>query len=263
MSIGLQSTSDRLLSLIGRIHTFDDFKRTYEDALKVGFTNINVDLMLALPTQKMEELIDSVNEVISLNPNHISLYSLIVEEGTPLYKKIENKDFELPSEEMERRMYWRTKELLETNGYKHYEISNFAKEGFESKHNMDCWNQEEYLGFGLASHSYVGNVRKSNTSNIYQYMENIDKGSFEKNVTINEKQDRESKAKEYMMIGLRKIDGVSISSFERKFGINPLFYFRFEIEKLVNEELIEVDLDNIKLTNKGLDLANQVFQEFV
>ena len=263
LSIGLQSTSDRLLKLIGRIHTYEEFLKTYDEAIKASFTNINVDLMLALPTQTMDELITSVNEVIKLNPNHISLYSLIVEEGTPLSKKLKNGEYDLLPEDMERRMYWKTKELLENNGYKHYEISNFSKPGYESKHNSDCWNQEEYIGFGLAAHSYIGGIRKSNTEKLEEYIKNIENKDYDKNVTIHEKQDRESMAKEFMMLGLRKIDGVSISAFERKFGINPLFYFRFEIEKLVNEEIIEVDLDNIKLTEKGLDVANQAFEEFV
>lgn len=263
LSIGLQSTSDRLLKLIGRIHTYDEFLKTYDEAIKASFTNINVDLMLALPTQTMDELMTSVNEVIKLNPNHISLYSLIVEEGTPLSRKVENGEYELLPEDMERKMYWKTKKLLEKNGYNHYEISNFSKPGYESKHNSDCWNQEEYIGFGLAAHSYIGGIRKSNIESLDEYIKNIENKEFDKNVTIHEKQDRESTAKEYMMLGLRKIEGVSISAFERKFGINPLFYFRFEIEKLVNEEIIEVDLDSIKLTKKGLDVANQAFEEFV
>ncbi len=255
---------DRILNLLGRIHNFEQFKNTYEEARKVGFTNINVDLMLAIPTQTESELIESIQEVIKLNPNHISIYSLILEEGTEFQKLIENGKLKLLDEEIERKMYWKTKSILEKNGYKHYEISNFAKKGFESKHNLDCWNQEEYIGFGLAAHSYVNNKRFSNTNNFEEYVKNIEKREFEKNIEIHEIQEnRENKAKEFMMLGLRKISGVSISEFERRFRINPLFYFRFEIEKLVNEKLIEVDLDNIKLTKKGLDLANLVFEEFI
>ena len=127
ISIGLQTTENRLLNLIGRIHNYEEFLNTYELVKKVGFDNINVDLMLALPTQSLEELEKSVNEVIKLNPNHISLYSLILEEGTLLYKQIENNELELCTEELEREMYWKTKKILEENGYKHYEISNFAK----------------------------------------------------------------------------------------------------------------------------------------
>lgn len=263
LSIGLQSSSNRILELIGRIHTFEDFKNTYTLARDVGFSNINVDLMLAIPTQKEEELIESLNEVIKLNPNHISVYSLILEEGTELNRLVENKELELLDDKIERAMYWKIKTILEKNGYNHYEISNFAKKGYESKHNMDCWNQEEYIGFGLSSHSYIDGKRFSNTNNFEEYVKNIENNDFQKNIELHEEQDRESKAKEYMMLGLRKTRGVSISEFERKFRINPLFYFRFEIEKLVNEDLIQVDLDNIKLTSKGLDLANLAFEEFV
>lgn len=263
LSIGLQSTHDRILNLIGRVHNFEQFENTYELAKNVGFTNINVDLMLAIPTQTEKELIDSVNKVINLNPKHISIYSLILEEGTEFEKLISNNELELLDEKTERTMYWKTKTILEKNGYEHYEISNFAKKGFQSKHNLDCWNQEEYIGFGLASHSYIDNKRYSNTNYFEEYVKNIEIGKFEKNVEVHENQDRETKAKEYMMLGLRKIAGVSISEFERKFRINPLFYFRFEIEQLVDEDLIEVDLDNIKLTKKGLNLANLVFEEFI
>lgn len=263
ISIGLQSTHDRLLKLIGRIHTYNEFLETYKSAREVGFENINVDLMLALPTQTMEELVDSVNKIINLKPEHISIYSLILEENTPLYNKVSSGKLELLDEELEREMYWKTKKIFEKNKYNHYEISNFSKKGFESRHNMNCWLQEEYLGFGISAHSYFNNERFARTSNVSEYIKNIEMNNSEKNIEINEVQDRESKAKEYMLLGLRKIDGVSISAFERKFEINPLFYFRFEISKLEEEGLLEVDLDNIKLTDKGLDLANQVFEEFV
>lgn len=128
--------------------------------------------------------------------------------------------------------------------------------GFESKHNLNCWNQKEYIGFGLASHSYINNMRYSNSEKLEEYI-------TENKITIHEKQDDLAKRKEFMMLGLRKIEGASISEFERRFRINPLFYFRFEISKLVDEDLIEVDLDNIKLTKKGLDFANLVFEEFI
>lgn len=263
LSIGLQSTQDRLLKLVGRIHGFKEFEETYKLAQKVGFTNINVDLMLAIPTQTEEELIESIDKIISLEPNHISIYSLILEEGTILEKEVKEGKLKLLDENLERKMYWKAKKILEKNGYIHYEISNFAKKGFESKHNVDCWNQEEYIGFGLAAHSYLNNKRFSNTNNFTEYVKNIESGDFEKNIEVHEVQTRESKAKEFMMLALRKLEGVSISEFERRFRINPLFYFRFEIEKLDKEGLIEVDLDNIKLTKKGLDLANLVFEEFV
>ena len=171
--------------------------------------------------------------------------------------------YTLIDEDIERKMYHKTKNILEKNGYNHYEISNFAKKGFESKHNLNCWDQKEYLGFGLAAHSYYRNKRFSNVQDLNEYIDNIEKFIISKNVEVHEIQDRESKAKEFMLLGLRKIDGVSISEFERRFRVHPLFYFRFEISRLEEDELIEVDLDKIRLTKRGLDLANQVFEAFV
>ena len=263
LSIGLQSTENRILELIGRIHSYEEFIQNYNLAREVGFDNINVDLMLAIPTQTEDELIKSVNKIIDLNPNHISIYSLILEEGTELEKLISNKQLELIDENVERKMYWDTKKILEKNGYNHYEISNFSKKGYESKHNLDCWNQQEYLGFGLAAHSYYNGNRFSNIDNLDKYIENIKSDKYDNNVEMHEKQDKPNKMKEFMMIGLRKINGVEISEFEKRFRINPLFYFRFEISKLTDEGLLEVDLNNIKLTKKGLDFANRVFEEFV
>ena len=169
----------------------------------------------------------------------------------------------LPSEELERNMYWYVKNYLELNGYKHYEISNFAKQGFESKHNMDCWNQEEYIGFGLAAHSYLDDIRFANTNNLQEYIDNCNNKNFEKNKTIQETQNKYSKEQEYMLLGLRKIDGISISNFKSKFGENPIITFKKQLNELVENGLITIDLDNIKLTNKGLDLANIVWEQFV
>lgn len=263
ISIGLQSAEDRILKLIGRIHNYQTFLSTYNLTRNIGFENINVDLMLAIPTQTKGELLNTLNKVIELKPNHISLYSLIVEENTEIKKALEVGNLEYVDEKVEREMYWKTKRILEKNGYFHYEISNFAKRGFESKHNMDCWNQEEYIGFGIAAHSYINNKRFSNISNLEEYIKNINEENFEKNIELHENQTKQDKMKEYMIIGLRKIDGISISEFERRFRISPLFYFRFEIDKLVKENLLEVDLDYIKLTKKGLDFANIVFEEFI
>ena len=263
LSIGLQSTNNSLLKQIGRIHKFEDFLDTYNIAKEVGFDNINVDLMIALPNQTIEDIKESLEEIVSLNPNHISVYSLIVEEGTLLEKQIDEGKMKLPSDEEERRMYWYVKNFLELHGYNHYEISNFSKKSKESKHNLNCWNQEEYIGFGLASHSYIEGIRFCNTSNLEEYIKNIDDNNINKNREVEERQEREDKEKEFMMLGFRKIEGVDISKFKEKYQENPLFLFRKEIDKLVSEGLIEVDLNNIRLTNKGLDLANLVFEEFV
>ena len=170
LSIGLQSTNDYLLKEIGRIHTYEQFLDVYFLAREVGFSNINVDLMIALPNQTMEILEDSLNKVVLLNPEHISVYSLILEEGTKLDELISKGKLELVDEELERKMYWKVKNMLQENGYKHYEISNFAKKGYESKHNLNCWEQKEYVGFGVSAHSYYNKTRYSNTESIDQYI---------------------------------------------------------------------------------------------
>lgn len=263
ISLGLQTTNDELLENIGRIHTYKQFEEAYNLVKQEGFTNINVDLMLALPNQTIKDLEESLKQVISLNPTHISVYSLILEEGTKLEDLINRKVLELPSEDIERQMYWKTKHLLEENGYIHYEISNFAKENYKSRHNSNCWEQQEYYGFGLASHSYINNVRYSNIEDLSQYIKNIENEEYNKNKQVNEIQTKISKAKEYMMLSLRTIDGVKIKEYKAKFQENPLYIYRKEIEKLTQNELLEIDGDHIKLTAKGIDFANQVWKEFV
>ena len=264
LSIGLQSTDNNILKTIGRIHSYEDFLNTYKLARNQGFGNINVDLMIGLPNQKISDIKSSLEEITELKPEHISVYSLIVEENTPIEKMLNIGKLELPDEELERNMYWYVKNVLELSGYKHYEISNFAKEGYESKHNLDCWNQKEYIGFGVAAHSYINDVRYGNTENIDEYIKNCNNGEFEQNKIIDEiEKDIFSKEQEFMLIGLRKIDGISIQEFKNKFGDNPIFVFKNELSKLVDEGLVVVDFDSIRLTNKGLDLANLVWEEFV
>ena len=263
LSIGLQTTQNNLLKQIGRIHDFEQFVETYEMARKEGFTNINVDLMLGLPNQRIKDLRESLEKVIELQPEHISVYSLIVEEGTPICNKIEKGDLELPEEELERNMYWYVKNTLELNGYKHYEISNFARKGYESKHNLNCWEQKEYVGIGLAAHSYRDITRYSNTEQMGEYIRNVKNENLERNRIIHEIQKEDDTKKEYMILGLRQIDGIKISKFKEKFGDNPIYLFRNELKKLSDENLIYVDEDNIKLTNKGIDFANLVWEEFV
>ena len=283
LSIGLQSTNDSILKEIGRIHNYNQFLDTYKWANEVGFENINVDLMIGLPEQDIEILKDSLENVVNLEPSpkHISVYSLIVEEGTKIEQKINCGEMKLPNDEEERSQYHYMKNFLELNGYKHYEISNFAKPGYESKHNMNCWEQKQYVGFGVAAHSYVNGIRYANMANLeeYLYVDNVknldndmkndfevdfdNKNGFETIKTIEETQNKIDMEKEFMMLGLRKIDGISISKFEEKFGENPIYLFRNELQKLVEEDLLEVDLDDIRLTRKGLDLANLVWEEFV
>ncbi len=263
LSIGLQSTKDEILKEIGRIHEYADFLNTYNMAKKIGFNNMNVDLMIGLPNQKIIDIKESLEKILELNPNHISVYSLILEEGTPLFKKVEDGVLKIPDEELERNMYWYVKNTLELNGYKHYEISNYAKEGYESKHNLNCWNQKEYIGIGCAAHSYKNITRYSNTENIEEYINNIHKKCFEKNRIIHEVQTEEDARKEFMLLGLRKIDGVKINEFKNKFGDNPIYLYRNQLNKLSKENLIILDNDNIRLSNRGIDLANLVWEEFI
>ena len=289
LSIGLQSTNNEILKQIGRIHTYEQFLETYKIAKEVGFENINVDLMIGLPNQTIEDIKRSLKKVIELNPTHISVYSLIIEEGTIIAQKIENHQLQEMDEELERNMYWYVKNTLELNGYIHYEISNFAREGKESKHNLNCWRQKEYIGIGLAAHSYLNYVRYTNTSEMEQYITRMNhlneqivddilelsnnkkkKTNLEKNkkdietvYEIEEIQELENREKEYMLLGLRTIEGVTISRFKEKYIDNPIFLYRKELEKLVKEKLVVIDGNYIKLTNKGLDLANLVWEEFI
>ena len=263
ISLGLQATQDRLLKQIGRIHNYKDFLEAYELLKRVGFNNINVDLMIGLPNQSIKDLKESLEKIIKLDPNHISVYSLIIEDGTPISKLLDEEKIKLPDEEIERQMYWYVKNKLELNGYNHYEISNFSKKGKESKHNLNCWKQKQYIGIGAAAHSYFKDIRYSNTNNIEEYIKNIKENNIEKNRKIEEKQTIEDKKNEFMMLGFRMIEGVNIADFKAKFVDNPLYVYREKIKKLTDEGLIEVDLNNIKLTNKGLDLANVVFEEFI
>jgi len=263
ISFGLQSTKSELLKLVGRIHSYSSFLEAYNIARTIGFKNINVDLMIGLPVQNMQDIEKDLERIINLKPEHISVYSLIVEEGTIIEEKIKNKELYLPSEELERKMYWEVKEELEKNGYIHYEISNFAKKGFESKHNLSCWNQEEYIGFGLAAHSYINNTRYSNIEDLENYIVGVDAHIDPQMKTTHEIQNKEDKMKEYMLLGLRKIEGIKISEFKNKFVDNPIYLYRESLNKLVVQGIIEIDIDNIKLTNKGIDLANLVWEEFI
>lgn len=263
LSIGLQSTKNDILKKIGRIHTYQEFLEIYKLARETGFKNINIDLMIGIPGQKIGDLKNTLQNIIKLEPEHISVYSLIIEENTPIEKMLENGEIKLPDEDLERNMYWYVKNTLELNGYNHYEISNFAKLGKESRHNLNCWNQEEYIGFGVAAHSYLNGIRFSNTINVEEYIQHIENNRKEENIQIEESQSLEDKKNEFMMLGFRKIQGVDIARFKEKFIDNPIFLYREKLNKLVEEGLIEVDLNHIKLTNKGIDLANLVFEEFV
>lgn len=257
ISIGLQTTDNELLFELGRIHTYNRFLETYKLAKKCGIKNINIDLMLGIQNQTIEILEDSINKILELKPQHISVYSLIVEAGTKLERMVRNKKVTLPNEETERQMYWLVDKILKKKRFIHYEISNYAKKGYESKHNVDCWEQKEYLGFGVSAHSYINKKRYSNTSKLEEYLKTYN------HYTINEIQDKETQMKEYMLLGLRKLKGIKISEFKTKFNENPLLVFCKELDKLVKQKLLKVEGDNIYLTKKGIDLANLAWEEFV
>ncbi|MCL2382932.1 MAG: radical SAM family heme chaperone HemW [Oscillospiraceae bacterium] len=256
LSIGLQSANNEELKIIDRSHTYEDFLEAYKLSEEAGFENINVDIILGLPNQTTKSLQITIDKVISLKPKHISVYSLILEEGTKLYEEI--SEHLLPDDNEERKLYWSTKKRVEEAGYKHYEISNYCLEGHESKHNLDCWYQKEYIGFGLGAHSYIDDRRYSNTSDLNEYI-----WSEGKQKTIHETQDKESKMKEYMLLGLRKIEGIKILEFKDRFEEDPNLLYRDELNILVAKGLIEMDDEKIKLTNKGIDLANQVWGSFL
>lgn len=256
LSIGLQATQDSILKEIGRIHTYQEFKEVYRLARKVGFTNINVDFMFGLPKQTVEKVEESIQEIAMLNPEHVSCYSLILHE--PIFQN-------LPSDEEERKMYYRIQSLLKEAGYEQYEISNFAKKGRESKHNLCYWNQEEYIGIGAGASSYLEKKRYTNEKNIETYISKIEQKKIV--YTIDEEQSLESKLKEYMILRLRLLEGVDVQKAYQKFKINVLEKFEKEINSMEKKGLLEkIEKEKniwIRLTTKGLDFANIVWEEFV
>lgn len=261
LSIGLQAVQDDLLRRIGRIHTLRQFEEAYNMARSVGFNNISVDLMFGLPGQTVNDVKESLNYLIKINPEHISCYSLIVHDE--LVEKHPDAFSNLPNDEDERKMYYLICDELKSAGYVQYEISNFAKPSFESKHNLCYWNQDEYYGVGAGASSYINNVRYKNIDSVEQYVAAVINSQNDYQV-VEETQNPESKLKEYMILRLRLLDGVSVSDAYDRFKVNVLEVFQREIDKLVNLDLIEMEKDeHIKLTKKGLDLANIVWEEFI
>lgn len=263
ISIGLQSAQNEILKNIGRIHTFEQFINTFKNARQVGFKNINVDLMIGLPEQRMGDVEKSLKAILNLKPEHISVYSLILEEGTELFRKVQNKEVEMISDTLEREMYWYVRNTLDKCNYIQYEISNYARPGYESKHNLDCWNQKEYIGIGAGASSFIDDIRFSNINNIEKYIDNIENDQYSKNLILEERLNEESKMNEYMMLGLRKLEGVNILEFKNKFNQNPLAKYCKDLEKLNKDGLIKIIDDSIMLTSRGIDFANLVWEHFV
>lgn len=264
ISIGLQSSKEELLKEIGRIHTYEDFENTVKLAKEVGFTNINVDIMIGIPNQTIYDVEDTLDKVLALDLTHISVYSLIYEDGTLMTKMVDEGKLLEVDEEIERYMYWYAKRRLEDNGFIHYEISNFAKPSYRCKHNLDCWNQKEYLGFGVAAASYIDNFRIKNTDSLEKYINNINSDKYYKNLTIEEKQDIDEQMKEFVILRLRMTEGFKASDFTAKFNKDVYKVFESQMDRLLSDGLIIAEeFGYLKLTKKGLDLANIVWGEFI
>lgn len=279
LSMGLQSADDRELKALGRIHTWEDFLCSYEMARKEGFGNINVDLMSALPGQSPEGWAETLEKVIRLKPEHISAYSLIIEEGTPFFEYYgksgdgaEAGRLPLPTEDEDRVMYGRTKEILGKAGYGRYEISNYALPGFACRHNVSYWERTDYAGFGVGAASLLGNVRWSNTADMGRYLEFSGERGMETHLKLSvQKLSVQEQMEEFMFLGLRMTDGVSAHRFYEEFGESLENIYAAAIDKLVKEGLlvrVEKGTDGredtwFRLTDFGIDVSNYALSEFL
>lgn len=260
LSLGLQSADDGLLQTLGRIHTWEQFLYNYQDARQAGFRNINIDLMSSLPGQSLENYVKTLETVTALEPEHISSYSLILEEGTPFFASEEIRR-QLPDENTDREMYEKTKEILHEKGYERYEISNYAKPGFACRHNLGYWDEVPYLGLGLGAFSYYKNARFSNETDIRTYMEN----PFVPFLGRNDYEccDEKSRMEDYMIFGLRKMAGVSLSRFEKEFGTAAEEIYGGVIDRYMGMGLLVLEGDRLRLTDAGIDVSNRIFEDFL
>ena len=264
ISFGLQSVNNEELKMLGRIHTYEEFLESYEAARKAGFQNINVDLISAIPKQTVSSWEQTLQTIISLQPEHISAYSLIVEEGTPFAKLYgEGCELEhlLPTEEDERRMYERTEELLREAGYHRYEISNYAKEGYECQHNLGYWERKEYLGLGLGASSLIEETRFHNTDEMEEYLRDANNPILLRREQ--EKLDRQEQMEEFVFLGLRKIRGIQEEKFAEVFGEDIWDCYGKNLERVIKEGLLEREEGVLRLTRKGIDVSNYVFYEIL
>ena len=270
LSIGVQSLQENELQALGRIHSTEDFFQTYSMAIKSGFNNINVDLMSAIPEQTLESCQDTLRQLLSLDrpPSHISAYSLIIEEGTPFY---ENTPV-LPDEEMDRLFYKITNDILKAAGYHRYEISNYAREGCECRHNRVYWERGEYLGFGIGAASLMQETRFSNIRDLQTYLKLLSgeaaDGPSTGQLTEHLRQEvshltEREQMEEFMLLGLRLTEGVSQKHFFKTFGKKFTDVYPGISEKLIREGLLVQEGDRLKLTELGLDVSNRVMAEFL
>lgn len=256
LSVGIQSFNDGELLKIGRIHNAQESMETVELIKKCGFDNFNLDLMSALPGQTFASFKDTLAKAVELSPRHVSCYSLIIEDGTPLAEEYKNGDLKLPDEDLERDMYDFACEYLKKNGYMQYEISNFAKVGFESRHNIKYWHCDEYIGIGISAHSYLGGVRFSNTSDINEYLRGEYRSGEYTVLSF------ENKIEEFVIMGLRMKCGIDKKEFETKFGYKIEDIYNEEIKKFVGYKLLEDNGKRIYLSRRGISLSNSVMCEF-
>lgn len=265
LSLGLQSANDNELRILGRIHSFNDFLESYENARSAGFENINVDLMSAIPGQTLQSWKNTLKRVAMLKPEHISAYSLIIEEGTEFHRLYSSKEGQklLPGEELDRDMYHATAEVLKEYGFERYEISNYARRGYECRHNTGYWTGAEYLGMGLGASSYTMNRRFHVERDLENYIHidmNSDITPLYEDIQELSLEDRMN---EFMMLGLRMTKGVSGAEFAERFNRNMGETYFYVIDKHIRHGLLEISNPYVKLTEKGLDLANVVMQDFV
>ncbi len=261
ISIGLQSTNNEELKRIGRIHTFETFLESYNMLRNAGFSNINVDLMSGLPYQSLKDYESNVKKIIELNPEHISSYSLIVEEGTVLSDELKGNEDALPDEDTEREMYYLTNRLLEKAGYTRYEISNYSKNGYESRHNSSYWNRTNYLGIGLGASSLIDGVRFKNTDDLKKYLVNSGNVSLIREDI--QELSIEERMSEFMFLGLRMINGISKKEFEAEFNRKYESIFGDITDKFVKMNLLIDTGECVRLTNKGIDVCNSIMCEFL
>jgi len=260
LSIGLQAWQNHLLQSLGRIHSAQEFEKNYFSAKELGFENINVDLMFGLPNQTNDDWDETLKKTIALKPEHISTYSLKVEEGTLFGRLLEEGKIKL-NDENDRSMYHGAIEYLKLRGYSHYEISNFAIKGKDCIHNKIYWNNEEYIGIGLAAHSYLNNTRFSNEVSLSTYMQKINNDLNPKVFEyVNSVKDE---IEEAMFLGLRMIEGIHIKKFTTRFGKSPMEIYPSQLNSLKNQGLLILGETHIRLTSKGIDLSNHVFSEFL
>lgn len=266
ISFGLQSVNPHILKALGRIHTPDDFLRSVELAKAAGFANINADLMYGLPEQSTEDLLAAIAIAAGAGVTHISAYSLIVEESTPLYFDVNGGSVLLPGEDEAFEMYSKGKELLESLGFHRYEISNYAKDGYRSRHNLNYWDNGEYLGIGLNSHSAMrinGEwQRRANTAKLDDYIAAVNEGRLPLEA---EPQliDRAEEMFECVMLGLRKTEGISDAAFTLRFGESLFNAFAKAIKQLDKDGLLEITADGIRLNERGLDIENLALMPFM